>query len=231
MRSASACSKPLARYRPASSACSSSGIASSSARSSSIWRSNSSRWLCIEMYSPAAIENAPGQQARRCPASRMKCASPAVAAPATPMTSERFETSPSLDAEDHRPQRPGAGAAVPALALGDLVRRCRAAVARLRVPGGVEGDGGRRGAAPPCGLRRRRCAAYAPGCHWPGLDSPPRARRAPAASRSRRARARRRRSPRPRPSRPGRRTRPPRRPRAPGRAPRRPSSRTAARAR
>ena len=54
--------KPLARYAAASSASSSSGIASISARSSAIWRSNSSRWLCIEMYSPAAMLNAPASR-------------------------------------------------------------------------------------------------------------------------------------------------------------------------
>ena len=58
-RAASSGVNPFARYEAASSASSSSGIASISARSRAIWRSNSSRWLCIEMYSPAAMLNAP----------------------------------------------------------------------------------------------------------------------------------------------------------------------------
>ena len=86
--------KPLARYEAASSASSSSGIASISARSSAIWRSNSSRWLCIEMYSPAAMLKAPASRPA-IPARRMKLGWPA-AAPATPMTSDRLLTRPSL---------------------------------------------------------------------------------------------------------------------------------------
>ena len=93
MRCASSRVKPLAMYRAASSASSSSGIASSSAASSAIWRSNSSRWLCIEMYSPAAIENAPASSPAM-PVSRMS--RPFVEAPATPMTRARFDTRPSL---------------------------------------------------------------------------------------------------------------------------------------
>ena len=76
----------------ASSRSSSSGIASSSAFSRAIWRSNSSRWLCIEMYSPAAMLKAPARRPA-IPARRMK--PPAAEAPATPITSDRLDTSPS----------------------------------------------------------------------------------------------------------------------------------------
>ena len=69
-------------------------MASISARSRAIWRSNSSRWLCIEMYSPAAMLNAPASRPAT-PARRMKLGLPD-AAPATPMTSDRLLTSPSL---------------------------------------------------------------------------------------------------------------------------------------
>ena len=67
--------KPLARYAAASSASSSSGIASISARSSAIWRSNSSRWLCMLMYSPAAMLNAPASRPAM-PARRTKLGLP-----------------------------------------------------------------------------------------------------------------------------------------------------------
>ena len=94
MRAASSRANPLARYAAASSASSSSGIASISARSSAIWRSNSSRWLCMLMYSPAAMLNAPASRPA-IPARRMRdgCAADA---PATPMTSDRLLTRPSL---------------------------------------------------------------------------------------------------------------------------------------
>src|SRR3990170_3735091 len=77
----------------ASSRCSSSGAASSSPRSSSIWRSNSSRWARMETYSPAAMEKAP---ARR-PATPARSTNlPSVCAPAKPMMSAALETRPSL---------------------------------------------------------------------------------------------------------------------------------------
>ena len=64
-----------------------------SSRSRAIWRSNSSRWLCMLMYSPAAIENAPARRPAT-PARTMRWLS--VAAPAKPITSDRLLTSPSL---------------------------------------------------------------------------------------------------------------------------------------
>ena len=103
-------------YRAASSRCSSSGIASSSARSRSIWRWNSSRWLCIEMYSPAAMLNEPAMRPAM-PASSTNDAWPE--APATPITIERLDTRPSRDPEDDRAQRPRPRAPVPPLAAGD----------------------------------------------------------------------------------------------------------------
>ena len=68
-----------------------------SSRSIEIWFSNSSRWLCMLMYSPAAMEKAPARRPAT-PARTMNwlpAAAPA-AAPATPMTSERLLTRPSF---------------------------------------------------------------------------------------------------------------------------------------
>src|SRR3990170_509025 len=77
----------------ANSRCSSSGAASSSPRSSSIWRSNSSRWARMDTYSPAPMEKAP---ARR-PATPARSTNfPSVCAPANPMMSAALETRPSL---------------------------------------------------------------------------------------------------------------------------------------
>src|SRR3990172_3717590 len=77
----------------ASSISSSSGMAASSARSSSIWRSKSSRCDCMLIHSPAAIEKAPARRPAM-PASRIMLGW--AAAPATPITRARLLTSPSL---------------------------------------------------------------------------------------------------------------------------------------
>ena len=186
-------------YRAASSRCSSSGIASSSARSSSIWRSNSSRWLCIEMYSPAAIENAPASRPA-IPASRMKLGlaarRPRRPSPGTGSTRGRRET-PKMIARSVPERALRCQRSAPVIALGGRGR-----------PASTAGwsDAPSR-ARPPrrAGSSRARPLPLAP--------------RRRAAARSRRARARRRRSPRCPGCRPGCRRAPPRRPRAPSRGP------------
>ena len=64
-----------------------------SSRSIEIWLSNSSRWLCMLMYSPAAIEKAPASRPAT-PASTIRWLS--AVAPAMPITSDRLLTRPSL---------------------------------------------------------------------------------------------------------------------------------------
>src|SRR6266540_3684588 len=76
-----------------SSSRSSSGSVASSWASRWISRSNTSRCVRMEMYSPPAIENAPARSPAM-PATTMILLS--TAAPVTPMISERFDTSPSL---------------------------------------------------------------------------------------------------------------------------------------
>src|ERR1700685_3607957 len=72
---------------------SASGARRSDCRSTSSSRWRSSRWACIERYSPAAIENAPATRPAT-PVSRT--IDPPGWAPATPRISETFVTSPSL---------------------------------------------------------------------------------------------------------------------------------------
>ena len=76
-----------------SSACSSSGFSSSSACSSEISRWYISRWLDMETYSPAAIENDPASRPAT-PASSVTVRE--VPEPAKPITRAVFDTRPSL---------------------------------------------------------------------------------------------------------------------------------------
>src|SRR5271165_4890074 len=69
------------------------GLWCSASRSTLSSRSKSSRWACIDTYSPAPIENAPATSPAS-PARRTKLA-PGLA-PATPSISETFVTNPSL---------------------------------------------------------------------------------------------------------------------------------------
>src|SRR3989304_3649247 len=104
----------------ASSRCSSSGAASSSPRSSSIWRSNSSRWPRMETYSPAAMEKAPARRPAT-PASSTNF--PSVWAPANPMMSAALETRPSLTPKmlaRRVPPPPGGGEGLGGLVLGHV---------------------------------------------------------------------------------------------------------------
>ena len=124
IRAASSAVKPLARYEAASSASSSSGIASISARSRAIWRSNSSRWLCIEMYSPAAMLNAPASRPA-IPARRMKLGLPGRGAGHAHDQREVADQAVA-DPEDDRPERPRPAAGpMPRLARADLGRAAR----------------------------------------------------------------------------------------------------------
>jgi len=84
---------PRASKMVASSPASASGYCSSSARSSVIWLSCSSRCARTETYSPAAIERLPASRPAR-PASSTGWSPPP--APATPQIRLRLETRPSL---------------------------------------------------------------------------------------------------------------------------------------
>ena len=102
-----------------SSAASSSGASAISRFSSSTWRATN-RWLATEVYSPAAIENAPASR----PANPVRTMVPgATPAPATPRMSERFDTA-VVHAEHRRAEPAGARPArVPSLARGDELSR------------------------------------------------------------------------------------------------------------
>jgi hypothetical protein len=90
-----ACSveSPFCLKMSASSAASSSGASSSSRRSSATWRMSRSRWLATEVYSPTAIEQAPARRPANPVTTSVRGS---CTAPATPSTSERFDTSPSF---------------------------------------------------------------------------------------------------------------------------------------
>jgi hypothetical protein len=65
-----------------------------SVRSTSISARASSRWEATEVYSPAAIENAPAARPAR-PASTMNL-EPELVPPSMPAISAKFETRPSI---------------------------------------------------------------------------------------------------------------------------------------
>jgi hypothetical protein len=90
-----ACSveSPFCLKMSASSAASSSGASSTSRRSSAICRARRSRWLATDVYSPTAIEQAPARRPASPVTTSVRGSS---TAPATPRTSERFDTSPSF---------------------------------------------------------------------------------------------------------------------------------------
>src|SRR6266508_1097750 len=101
-----------------SSSRSSSGSVASSCASRWMSRSNTSRCDRIEMYSPAAIENAPARSPAT-PASTMIVLS--TAAPVNPMIRDRFDTRPSLTpkmAARRAPLRPPATVPSPFSATG-----------------------------------------------------------------------------------------------------------------
>ena len=87
---------PFATYISASSSVSACGLAMISRRSLSISRCAASDWDATEVYSPAAIENAPAAS----PASPARTTAEesvwSRVPPATPAISARFETSPSI---------------------------------------------------------------------------------------------------------------------------------------
>ena len=117
-RAASSGGEALGPVEAASSASSSSGIASISARSRAIWRSNSSRWLCIEMYSPAAMLNAPASRPA-IPARRMKLGF--AGRGAGDAHDERQVADEAVaDPEDDRPQRPRPAATGASARVADL---------------------------------------------------------------------------------------------------------------
>jgi hypothetical protein len=117
-----------------------------SSRSIAIWRSKSSRWLCMLMYSPAAIENAPASRPAM-PASTIRLLS--LTAPATPMTSDRLLTRPSLAPKTaarsvpERPPRCHASSSDPARRAGRLAPpRHRQPLPDRSMLAFVGGDGG-----------------------------------------------------------------------------------------
>src|SRR5665811_1109848 len=90
-------STPLLTKKPASCSCSPAWSSRICARSNSTSALEYSAWLATEVYSPAAMENAPA--ARPASPARMigsLLAEAAAVPPATPMMSEKFDTSPSM---------------------------------------------------------------------------------------------------------------------------------------
>ena len=83
--------------------------------------SYSSRCERIEIHSPDAIENAPRRPARATPASITMLLS--VVPPATPITSEKFETRPSLMPKTGGPERAADARTVAAFGARDAAAR------------------------------------------------------------------------------------------------------------